>query len=1432
MSQETNLNVSPYFDDFDINNDYYKVLFKPGYPVQARELTTLQSILQNQIEQFGKHIFKDGSPVIGGEVNFISPVYAVQISSTHNGLPIELYIDQIIDRNFIGSNSGVKAQVLGFVRDIESEKSNYTLYLKYNSGGGPNFENSKFFELEDLITESTLVTERNLTLQSGQTVFNTLSTGGIEYQGSLCEVKGGIFFIRGYFIKSITQKIITSQYTPNDNYKVGFQIIESVVTADQDPSLYDNAAGFSNYAAPGADRFGVDLVLTTKRISDNDSDFLELLRIENGQPQYIVSKTVYSLIRDELASRTYDESGDYLVRPFTVFARETLNDGYKVLGLYKQNQITPSGNTPSEGLITYQIGAGKAYVGGYDVETIAPTLIDIPKPRTTKRVENKVISYNAGSLAILNNVYGVPTIGIGATIPVSLIDSRLGSSKTVAVGTTIGYARIYDFIPETQYIDNTSRMEVRLFDIDMFVKLTLTSNITLSSSSRIEGQISKATGFLKESITSSNTLTLYSVSGTFMDNEPIIINGVDSNRFVSKATKYEFFDAKSLYSSVGISTFTGDFVLSSSTRLSNLDSQFLISGRSSGISTVTTGFLNVFTNKVKSGDIISYNNPNFGNIPVYNKVESVSAGGTFFTISGITTVSGICDGSLPSSNTTVNGIIKVQSNIDINDSSLITALPNLNVSYIDLQNNNILQRRQFSNVSFSASQISVSITEEDLFFADFDEDNFVISYSDGSLETLRSQMYSLSGDGKTLTFIGLKKSNGTANVIATLVNTEPSSIKKDLNKLTSITINKSIYTQSGIGTTTLNDGLTYNQYYGLRVQDKDISLNIPDVIRVLAIYESSNTADPILPSLSLASFNGIFNSTSQLKPGDIFEGNISNSVAVVASILNSSDIEYVSFNDNTFTKNEKITFKESEITAVITDLTLGSRNVTGNYLFDSGHTASVAEYSKIVRKNNVSEPKGKLRIICKNYTSNAIDTGEFITINSYSGYDYGFDIPPSVLGIRASDIVDLRPRLKPFTLTNKSPFEYDGKQLGIAGKYSSYVLAPNKNLILNYEYYLPRIDVVSLNTQGKFEVLQGIPSDDPKLPQLKRNSLDIAVIFLPPYLYSFKDAIVDMSIHKRYRMSDISLLEGRIQRIEEVTALNLLESETDSIIIRDAETGLNRFKSGFFADNFVNETFSDVNNSEFKSYVYKDYGSLGAIPIVRNLDLQLGSEAISGFTTSYNPNIDYTFVTDLGSPGIKKTGEIVTLNYSEIPYISQPYASIATNISGVPIIYNGDASLSPSEDTWYEEKIIDRNTFAEGTTTTAKTPTVENITRVINQKGPDIIRYVDPPKSVSTWPTNPPAAAAAPSPAPTPQPPAARPPAAPSTPGQMIIAGIIVEGPNTGARADASTVVNPAALGAVNAQAAQFAALSAAGQAAELAKAAAELAKFGLPLPR
>jgi enamine deaminase RidA (YjgF/YER057c/UK114 family) len=53
-------NVSPYFDDFDEFKDYHQVMFKPGYAIQARELTQMQTILRNQIEKFGNHIFKHG----------------------------------------------------------------------------------------------------------------------------------------------------------------------------------------------------------------------------------------------------------------------------------------------------------------------------------------------------------------------------------------------------------------------------------------------------------------------------------------------------------------------------------------------------------------------------------------------------------------------------------------------------------------------------------------------------------------------------------------------------------------------------------------------------------------------------------------------------------------------------------------------------------------------------------------------------------------------------------------------------------------------------------------------------------------------------------------------------------------------------------------------------------------------------------------------------------------------------------------------------------------------------------------------------------------------------------------------------------------------------------------------------------------------------
>ena len=64
MAQSTDLNVAPYYDDFESSDNFVRTLFRPGFAIQARELTQLQSVLQNQIEKGFSHIFKDGTMVI------------------------------------------------------------------------------------------------------------------------------------------------------------------------------------------------------------------------------------------------------------------------------------------------------------------------------------------------------------------------------------------------------------------------------------------------------------------------------------------------------------------------------------------------------------------------------------------------------------------------------------------------------------------------------------------------------------------------------------------------------------------------------------------------------------------------------------------------------------------------------------------------------------------------------------------------------------------------------------------------------------------------------------------------------------------------------------------------------------------------------------------------------------------------------------------------------------------------------------------------------------------------------------------------------------------------------------------------------------------------------------------------------------------------
>ena len=160
MPQKTNLNVSPYYDDFDKADNYYRVLFKPGYPVQARELTGLQSILQNQIESFGSHLFKEGSMVIPGGVTCDNAFTTIKVNSDHLGIDVTVYLDALKNSNtgrgtkVRGQKSGVIGTIKGYLLPPEEGVEQITLFVKYRDGADDNqgveFEDGEILILEEI----------------------------------------------------------------------------------------------------------------------------------------------------------------------------------------------------------------------------------------------------------------------------------------------------------------------------------------------------------------------------------------------------------------------------------------------------------------------------------------------------------------------------------------------------------------------------------------------------------------------------------------------------------------------------------------------------------------------------------------------------------------------------------------------------------------------------------------------------------------------------------------------------------------------------------------------------------------------------------------------------------------------------------------------------------------------------------------------------------------------------------------------------------------------------------------------------------------------------------------------------------------------------------------------------------------------------------
>lgn len=374
MSAIPELNSAPYFDDFSPEaKDFLRVLFRPGYAVQARELNQLQAILQTQIERFGNHIFKEGSIIVGGmtTIDTKTPRY-LTLEDNYLGEPV--ITNSILNKEITGVTSGARGYVVAAAAN-DGPDPKTLIFVPQN---GINFSSAEIISVSG----------------GGNAQLKTSSFTG---PSSTVSIDVGIFFIKGFFVVNTRQTTFLAKYSNLPDKKAGLVAEIALIDEGDDDTLLDNARGSYNFAAPGAHRLKINLLLSAKDLNfSTDTDkFIELLEVRGGKLYKQTTQPTYSEIEKTLARRTFEGHGDYTIKPFL---------------LDVQNHPT------NENYLRAYIEPGKGYVKGIEFETISRQYVDIDKARDTESYNGFDIPLNYGNYIVVTLDEGFPNISTFETL--------------------------------------------------------------------------------------------------------------------------------------------------------------------------------------------------------------------------------------------------------------------------------------------------------------------------------------------------------------------------------------------------------------------------------------------------------------------------------------------------------------------------------------------------------------------------------------------------------------------------------------------------------------------------------------------------------------------------------------------------------------------------------------------------------------------------------------------------------------------------------------------------------------------------------------------------------------------------------------------------------------------------------------------------------
>ena len=1336
MALSTDFNVNPYYDDYSEDKGYYRILFRPGYAVQAREVTQLQTILQKQVERYGKHTFEDGSVVTGCDLNYDNQVKSVKIETQFAGADVS--ITNFANTIITGGTSNAKAKVVATAATTATDQP--TLMVQFLSA-------TEFNDGETLTVPGTTI--------QANTVSSTGSSGitGAIGNGAIVSCSSGVFYVGGYFVFKDAETLILEKYSETPSYRIGFQTTESIVTSDSDNTLLDPAQGAYNYAAQGATRYKVVLDLSAKAFTATDeveaaadANFYQLMKVEDGVKIDQVKYPVYSELERTLARRTSDESGDYTVTPFslqlvdhqgitgrvsntdvTTASVNLKGEGTDFLNQVKVGDIirissntaqtatisavtsantlttdtalqVQNGNTviSFENKFSAGLDPGKAYVKGYEYESIATKFVTVDKGRDVRTETGVGVSTAIGNKLNLKTVNGFFDISTHQIIDLHISNSASQNTSgtspnftTYNSQTKIGTARVrdMDFLALSGNTGNTSHSHS---DYVMYLYDIRTSNNKTGTVPDVAREINHARK--SAAYTTANVTTLTT--------EPAL-------NLITIATANTGNVSSTNYMTGGT---TVDTTLN--TKIAQFEDAYV-----GATINITVPDVNFFL-----GEDNTQTETDDGAAPSANAIYNIALEHPDFATTTLTNFEETTGRLVLEAN---DGASPTNSNLEssITSETYTRRIERMRIhegATILTLDQDLPKRPTFVADSAGAGTDAHLCTTYDIAFQPKDI---------GSVALVSSSARTASGDVDELSKFGGGSKDPNANTI--IADTERNSLLFPIPNQPLKTVTSYDYTfktkfqgtvSSGVlqvpadpevgGTATFpvsgllsasqaeenftvvinnngSDGTVSNGQY-LSFSNTDgvsrtisvsgatatITPNVSDGVVLDIIYTGKKTVTTsktktIVPGNTTVANTGSI--ADQVDEGQ-FRINTPNTAVGSSERLPVADV---------FNIVKIIDSGDPTVDVTNNMISSTANNIINSYTLETGQTDNFYDHSSIKLKPGAPTPKGRITVIYDYFTHTG-SKGAF-TVDSYNtainrSFDGGTKIfsyadipnyvsPKSGETFNLASTLDFRPLIKESDGTTANPTITRATD----DLTTNLVLVPDTDstTLVNYQYYLPRIDKIVLTRDRQFEVIKGVADVNPVAPPDDDDSMTLYTMSIPAYTYALTDIETRYIDNKRFTMRDIGKLEKRIERLEYYTSLNFVEKETAARSITGdttKDTLFNatgeRFKNGILVDPFAGHSVGDVSLEDYKAAVHFERRQLRP--------------------PFYYDNFRFTMdVTN--SNNVTQTGDLVTLPYSNTVFINQPLRNNESRPNPFNILnWIGAVKLDPPSDTWFD----------------------------------------------------------------------------------------------------------------------------------------------------